>query len=263
MKKYDWADYFDNLVNNNQYTFSLTDLKGHFHLPDKSLFQGLYRHKKNNKIVQIRKGFYGILAHRVSTNKQLSYLEFLDDLMKNLGKNYYVAMINAAALHGAAHQPPQIAYVFTIPPVPRNVKSQKLFFLSKSSINQNFLMQKKTQTGFINVSSPELTALDLCTYIWKFGVNRVSTILIELCETINPISLKKTADEYGNVSAIQRLGYILEEFTHNDKLINALQTVLKKNKTFYIPLSPHKEKKGNYNKKWKIIENMQIEPDEV
>ena len=263
MNQYDWDNYLNELVNNYKYTFTLSELKEQFHLSDKSLLQGLYRYKKNKKIVQIRKEFYGILVSHVAVNGQLPYFEFLDDLMKSLGKNYYVALLNAAALYGAAHQQPQIAYVITSPPTPRNIKSSNLFFLSKSNWNQKFIVQKKTQTGFINVSSPELTALDLCTHIWKFGVNRVATILIELHEEMKPSLLKKVAIEYDNISSIQRLGYILEHFSENEKLINAVYSVFKTKKTHYVSLSPKNEKKGDYNHKWKVIVNMQIEPDEV
>jgi predicted transcriptional regulator of viral defense system len=263
MNQYNWDSYFNELVNNYKYTFTLSELKEQFHLSDKSLLQGLYRYKKNKKIVQIRKEFYGILTPRVATNGQFSYFEFLDDLMKSLNKNYYIALLNAAALYGAAHQQPQVAYVFTTPPTPRNIKSSNLFFLSKSSWNQECITRKKTQTGFVNVSSPELTALDLCTYIWKFGVNRVATILIELHEEMKSSLLKKAAKEYSTVSSLQRLGYILENFTENEKLTAAIYAVLQEKKTYYIPLSPKKEKRGEYNHKWKIIVNMQIEPDEL
>jgi len=263
MKLYDWDNYFSELVNNNKYTFTLSELKKHFQLSDKSVLQGLYRYKKNKKITQIRKEFYGILVPRIAINGRLSYFEFLDDLMKSLGKNYYVALLNAAALHGAAHQQPQVEYVFTTPPVPQNIKSQNLFFLAKSNWNQDFIIKKKTQTGYVNVSSPELTALDLCTYIWKFGINRVTTILMELCEEMKPSLLKKVANEYHIVSSIQRLGYILEHFTEKKKLTNVVYTIIQKKKTYYVPLSPKKTKKGEYNYKWKIIENIQIEPDEL
>jgi len=263
MDLYYWNDYFDELVNDNKYTFTLTELKERFHLSDKSLLQALYRYKKNRKIVQIRKEFYGILVPRVTMNGRLSHFDFLDDLMNSLDKNYYVALLNAAALYGAAHQQPQVVYVFSAPPIPRNIKSSNLFFLSKSNLHHEFIVQKKTQTGFINVSSPELTALDLCAYIWKFGVNRVTTVLIELYEEMKPSLLKKVAKRYENVSSLQRLGYILENFTENEKLTNAVYSVFLTKKTHYIPLSPKKEKKGEYNHKWKIIINMQIEPDEL
>lgn len=263
MKLYDWDNYFSESVNNNKYTFTLLELKKHFQLSDKSVLQGLYRYKKAKKITQIRKEFYGILAPHIAINGQLSYFNFLDDLMKSLKKNYYVALLNAAALHGAAHQQPQVEYIFTTPPTPRNIKSQNMFFLSKSSWNQNFIVKKKTQTGYINVSSPELTALDLCTYIWKFGINRITTILMELCEEMQPSLLKKVANEYSILSSIQRLGYILENFTEHEKLTNAIYSILQNKKTYFIPLSPKKEKKGVYNNKWKIIENIGIEPDEL
>jgi len=263
MESYDWDNYFNELVNSYKYTFTLSELQEHFHLSDKSLLQGLYRYKKNKKIVQIRKEFYGILVPRIAMNGQLSYFEFLDDLMKSLNKNYYVALLNAAALYGAAHQQPQVVYIFSTPPIPRNIKSSNLFFLSKSNWNQEFIVQRRTQTGFISVSSPELTALDLCTYIWKFGVNRVTTILMELYEEMKPSILKKVAKEYDNISSLQRLGYILENFTENEKLTNAIHSVFQTKKTYYVPLSPRKEKRGEYNHKWKIIINMQIEPDEL
>jgi len=263
MKRFDWNNYFNELVNSYKYTFTLDELKKQFHLSDKSLLQGLYRNKKNKKIVQIRKEFYGIIVPQVGLNGRLSYFDFLDDLMKSLDKNYYVALLNAAALHGAAHQQPQIAYVITTPPTPRDIKFENIFFLSKSNWNQEFIVQKKTQTGFINVSSPELTALDLCSYIWKFGVNRVTTILMELYEEMKPSLLKKVAKEYDNISSLQRLGYLLENFTENEKLTNSIYSVLQTKKTHYVPLSPKKEKKGEYNHKWKIIVNMQIEPDEL
>ncbi|MDR2971919.1 MAG: type IV toxin-antitoxin system AbiEi family antitoxin [Bacteroidales bacterium] len=263
MKLYDWNNYFSELVNNNKYTFTLSELKKHFQLSDKSVLQGLYRYKKAKKIIQIRKEFYGILVPHIAVNGRLSYFDFLDDLMKSLDKDYYVALLNAAALHGAAHQQPQVEYIFTTPPVPRNIKSRNLFFLSKSNWNQNFIVRKKTQTGYVNVSSPELTALDLCTYIWKFGVNRVTTILMELCEEMQPTFLKKVTNEYDIISSIQRLGYILEHFTKNEKLTNTVYNILQKKKTYYVPLSPKKEKKGTYNNKWKIIENIEIEPDEL
>jgi predicted transcriptional regulator of viral defense system len=263
MKQYDWDVYFNELVNSYKYTFTLSELKEKFHLSDKSLLQGLYRYKKDKKIVQIRKEFYGILVPRVAMNGQLSYYEFLDDLMKSLDKGYYIALVDAAALYGAAHQQPQITFVFTTPPTPRNIKSSNLFFLYKSYWNEEFIVQKKTQTGFVNVSLPELTALDLCAYIWKFGVNRVTTVLMELHEEMKSSRLKKVAKEYDNISSIQRLGYILENFTENKKLTEAIYTVLQDKKTYYVPLSPKKEKRGEYNQKWKIIENMQIEPDEL
>lgn len=263
MKTYDWDNYINELVNENKYTFTLSELKERFRLSDKSLLQGLYHYKKNKKIVQIRKEYYGILVHHISNNGQIPYFEFLDDLMKSLDKNYYLALLNAAALYGAAHQQPQVVYVFSTPPAPRNIKSQNLVFLTKSNWNEEFIVQKKTQTGFIKVSSPELTALDLCTYIWKFGVNRVTTILIELYEEMKPSILRKIAKEYDTVSSLQRLGYILENFTKNEKLINIIDVILQDKKTYYVPLSPKKEKKGEYNHKWKIIVNMQIEPDEI
>jgi hypothetical protein len=39
---------------------------------------------------------------------------FIDDMMKSLNKRYYVGLISAAALHGAAHQKPMEYYVIQV-----------------------------------------------------------------------------------------------------------------------------------------------------
>jgi len=86
MKIYDWDSFFSKLLNDNKYTFTLSELKEQFHLSDKSLLHGLYRYKKNKKIVQIRKEFYGILVPHIAVKGRISYFEFLDDLMNSLDK---------------------------------------------------------------------------------------------------------------------------------------------------------------------------------
>jgi len=55
------------------------------------------------------------------------------------------------------------------------------------------LFLQKTDSGYMNVSSPELTALDLFSFTEKFGVNRVVSVLQELTESIKPVALAKAA----------------------------------------------------------------------
>jgi len=263
MNYYDWKTYFTELQKSGRYTFTLTDLKKQFNISEESLLQGLYYHKKAKRIVQIRQEFYGILSPYLAINGTLPVYSFLDDLMKSLDKPYYLALINAAALHGAAHQQPMVDYVITMPPAPRSIinKKMKLFFVAKKSWNNDYIVRKKTQTGAINVSSPELTALDLITYSGKFGLNYVTTILTELYEAMKSSQLKKVASEYGITSSIQRLGYILDRVINAEKLASVLYNTLLNKNIRYIPLSAVKVRTGIYDNKWKVIVNTEIEPD--
>jgi hypothetical protein len=116
---------------------------------------------------------------------------FIDDLMKSLDKPYYVGLLSAAALHGAAHQQPMGYTVITQSPAPRSINRLKIVFFSRQDFLQDGIIQKKTPAGYINVSSPELTALEFFDYIRKFGINRITTVLQELAEAMKPVPLLK------------------------------------------------------------------------
>jgi predicted transcriptional regulator of viral defense system len=170
-------------------------------------------------------------------------------------------LLSAAAMYGAAHQQPMGYTVVTENPAPRNIEKLQIIFFPKQNFLQEGIVQKKTAAGYINVSSPERTALDFFDYIHKFGLNRITTILQELTEEMKPSALAKIAKVFSNTAAIQRLGYLLENEIGNEKLSTVLYKTLSNRQFFPIPLSPQKEKKGETDSKWKIIVNTEIESD--
>jgi predicted transcriptional regulator of viral defense system len=244
-----------------RYAFTLEALKSKFDLSYPTLKQNLYRLKLKKEIVQIRQGFYVIIPPEYSKQGMLPPYLFIDDLMKSLDKPYYVGLLSAAALHGAAHQQPMGYTVITQSPAPRSIDKLKIVFFSKQNFLQDGIIQKKTPAGYINVSSPELTALDFFDYLHKFGVNRITTVLQELAEAMKPAPLLKIARQYSNTAAIQRLGYILEREIQETKLSDSLWKALNEKTCFPIPLSPQKDKKGEMDNKWKVIKNTEIESD--
>jgi predicted transcriptional regulator of viral defense system len=136
----------------------------------------------------------------------------------------------------------------------------KIFFISKHSWQQTDIVQKKGVAGYINVSSPELTAFDLIVYVDKIKFNLATTVLQELYEEMKPSALKRVAKQM-ETPAIQRLGYIIDGFVESETLSDALQKVLKDRKIKTIPLSVKKPKSGEVDDKWKIIINTEIDPD--
>jgi predicted transcriptional regulator of viral defense system len=244
-----------------RYAFTVDELKNKFNLSPNALNQVLYRLKQKKKIAQIRQGFYVIIPPEYSKQGMLPPYLFMNDLMKSLGKPYYVGLLSAAALYGAAHQQPMGYTVITQSPAPRSIDKLKIIFFAKKDFLPDGIIQKKTPAGYIHVSSPELTALDFFEYIHKFGINRITTVLQELSEEMKPALLLKIAKQYPNTAAIQRLGYILDAVISEEKLSDALLKALNERTCFPVPLSPQKEKKGETDSKWKIIKNMKIESD--
>jgi len=259
---YNYLDkYLIEVRSQGRYSFTTEEIKNRFNLSPNALNQILYRLKQKKEIALIRQEFYVIIPPEYSKQGIIPPYLYIDDLMKSLDKPYYVGLVSAAAMFGAAHQQPTGYTVITQNPAPRSVEKLKILFFSKQEFLQAGIVQKKTPAGYINVSSPELTALDFLDYIHKFGINRIATILQELSEEMKPSLLLKIAKQYPNTAAIQRLGYILDTVVSSDKLSDVLWKVLNERNFFPIPLSPQKTKKGETDNKWKIIQNMEIESD--
>jgi predicted transcriptional regulator of viral defense system len=264
VKSYDYLEeYLDSLRSKGRYAFSLEEAKMKFGLSDKALNQNLFRLKLKRKIVQIRKGFYAIIPPEYAAQGMIPYSLFISDMMKILGRKYYVGLVSAAAIQGAAHQQPMETFIVIEKPALRDIKSKKLKinFLVKAGWSNDDIIQAKTDAGYINVSSPELTALDLLYYIKNIGINRIATILRELVEEIKPAKLQKTVKSFTQVAAIQRLGYLLDVHLRNEQLSEATLKALMEKRPLVIPLVPGKEATEEVNIKWKIIPNAKIELD--
>jgi len=229
----------------------------------------LERLSANEKIVSVFKGFYVIVPPPYSSKGILPPAMFIDSLMKFLQRKYYVALLNAAALHGASHQQPQEYFVITEYPVLRttNKKGIKINYISTRQLPPDSLIEKrKTETGYINVSKPMLTALDLVTYEKKIGgLTRASTVINELLETVNQKDIRHELVSYARITSLQRLGFILDEIVDRNDLAEKIYTQCKKaGLDFYmIPLKASGDKKKSIvNDKWKLIINTEIELDE-
>jgi len=260
--QYHYLDkYLTEIRSQGRYMFTVDELRNELDRSFPALRQNLFRLKSKGEIALIRQGFYVIVPPEYSKQGIIPPYLYIDDLMKSLGKPYYVGLLSAAALYGAAHQQPTGYTVISQCPAPRSVEKLKILFFSKQEFLHEGIIQRKTPAGYINVSSPELTALDFFDYIHKFGINRITTVLQELSEAMKPSQLQKIAGQYPNTAAIQRLGYILDNVVSAEKLTDALSRTLNKRNCFPVPLSPQKEKKGETDSRWKVIKNMEIESD--
>lgn len=250
--------------------FSLSELKQSFEKnSETSLKRVLDRLSEKEKVVSIFKGYYVIIPPQYSSKGILPPSMFIDGLMRFLERKYYVGLLNAAALHGASHQQPQEYFVVTEYPVLRstNKKGIKINYTSTKHLPPGSLIEKrKTETGYLSISNPILTAVDLINYEKKIGgLNRASTVINELLEIIKLKDINEEIINYASVTSLQRLGYILEEILNRNDLAEKINKQCKKTgKTFYqIPLKASgKKQKERINEKWKLMINTEIEIDE-
>ena len=252
-------------------TFSHEELKNQFpYKTVRAIELVLNRLISQKKIIPVLKGFYAVIPPEYATWAMVPPVMYLDALMTYLKRPYYFALLNAAEFYGAAHQKPQQYSVITkLPPLrstnKRNIKLN--FITTRKEIPQKWLKQIKTQTGHIQISTPELTAVDLISFQKEVGgLTRSCTVLYELMEVVKFGKLDKTFFDYVPVSTIQRLGYLLENELEQPKQANILYSKAKTHgcKFQKIPLKySNSINDCETNKKWKIIVNEYIELDDL
>lgn len=253
-------DYLNKILAIGRYAVTLDELRNQFNNSEKALLQKIYRLKRKNRLAQVRKGFYVIIPPRYSERGMVPPSLFIADLMEFLKRDYYVGLLSAAAIHGAGHQQPMEFQVITKKPPLRNIENKKLniSFFTKTKWEQDQISAKKTEAGYINVSSPELTAFDLMQYHKRIGgMNRIFPLLEDLSDSIGSSILAKTAEKQ-KIPNIQRLGYLFD-VSGNESLASSLFRLVY-NKAKEIPLSlAHKDRTGKLNNKWKVILNTELE----
>lgn len=257
--------WLEELQSEGRYSFTLEELKRKFEIAPEALRKSLQRLLNKGKVARLRKEFYLIVPPEYSSRGILPTLFYVNGLMKFLNRDYYVGLLSAAMLHGAAHQQPQDFYIVTKRPFLRDIRNKKINirFSIKKNWNKEDIIEKKTDTGYIKVASPELTALDIVFFLESIGgLNRVATVLDELAENINPEKLASTAKRYGQITSVQRLGYLLEKTVSQKDKTEPLYEWLKTQTFYTIYLKPGKKSKNMQTKnRWKVIKNFSPESD--
>ncbi|HRP55792.1 type IV toxin-antitoxin system AbiEi family antitoxin [Agriterribacter sp.] len=266
-EQYKYLDSFiDEQRANGKYSFTTEGLHSELGVSENALKKTLQRLKNQESVVMVRRGFYVIVPPEYRAKGIIPTNLYVNDLMKFLNRDYYVGLLNAAAYHGAAHQQPQDYSIITEGIALRPIKNDKvgINFYIKKSWNKKDVIKKKVDTGYINISSAELTALDLVNYYNEVGgFNRVATVIEELKEMIQADQLVETARQYEEVAVVQRLGYLLECVLEDHSLSDALYNYLESVGHYPILLRPQRKKPESMvtGNRWKIVPNVEIETD--
>ena len=271
MKQYrNIKDWVEDLPKRGKIAFSKEDVALQFpNLTDNNIQISLYRLVLKNKICSVWQGFYAIVLPEYGLRGVVPPMEYIDQLMRFLGKDYYVALLSAAELHGAAHQAPQEFYVMcnTTKLRPKLKNGVKINFIAKKNIPQEHRSKVMTKSGYVDVSNPILTAYDLIYYTKNVGgISRIGTIISELAEKIRFTDVNKEFMQSFPSAITQRLGYIFEELEFDelaDKLHRKAEIAGLNFRKTPLVIETHKENLSNYpvNNRWKIIINEQIEID--
>lgn len=228
-----------------------------------ALSMGLWRLARKGRLFSPRRGFFVIVPLEYTGGGGVPPDRYIHELMAFLGQPYYVGLLSAAQIHGAAHQAPQEFQVVTNRPVRTIRKGRaRIIFHVKRRLDQTPVASVNTATGTMSVSSPEATALDIVQRPHASGgLDNVATILSELGERLAPDRLAAAARILGEEAPAQRLGHLLD-FVGHGRLTGPLAKWLARRRPYPVRLRPQRPAAGaRLDKKWLVFVNETVEPE--
>ncbi len=252
------------------YSFSKADLISiGLSISESSISRNLNRLEHNGMIMSPWQNFYVIIPTEYKLRGLVPPIFYIDKLMQFLNREYYISLLTAAELNGASHQR---SMVFQVTMNGRSVRSgvkngTRIEFFTRQDLPLQFTTKMKTKSGYVTVSRPELTALDLVADYNKVGgLSRAAEILSELSEQTEWDNNKLPLLTYFKLPTIQRLGYILDllEFSNQSDALYSLMLQMNKT-TRRTPLKVEQNVSDDMSSdnRWKIIENYKLEIDDI
>ena len=257
------ARFVDSLQSEGRYFFSKDEALAKVKVNANAFKRAIGRLVAKKRVAAPKNGFYVIVPIEYRSAGAPPPSWFIDELMRHLGRQYYVGLLSASALYGAAHQQPQEFQVVTDRPErPIGVGRGRVRFVVKENIREALIAEVKTETGMMRVSTPETTALDLVRYLSAAsGLGNVATVLAELAERINPQKLVEAARIEGELACAQRLGYLLC-FVGAEEQSKALAEWVMTMRPRRAPLRPGRSVRGRpTDQRWRVVVNEEIEVD--
>jgi predicted transcriptional regulator of viral defense system len=256
------AALIEDFQGSGRYSFTRADVAAAAERSEVALEAALRRLKARGRIAGPRRGFYVVVPpeYREAGCPPASW--FIHDLMRFLGQPYYVALLSAAAIHGAAHQQPMVFQVVTDRPTrPARAGRVRIAFHMSRHVGTAPVVDVQTETGHMRVSTPAATAYDLVRFAPAAGhLSNVATVLRELAERLDPGALARLAPSYA-APDVQRLGYLLELLGARD-LSTALAPCLDARRYRAISLAPGEPKGAAVpDARWRVIPNVTVEAD--
>jgi predicted transcriptional regulator of viral defense system len=255
----------DALLAEGVHSATTAEIQGWTGLSDHAVHEGMARLRAAGKAFSPTKGLYVLIPPQYRGWGAVPALDFVDPMMRILGRSYYVAMLSAAELHGAAHQRPQAFQVM----VDRAVSDRRFgrvrleFFLNKQVASTPVVM-RNSATGTVRVASPAATALDLAARPGDGGgLANVATVVSELADGVglDPVHIVAAARTYRS-AVLRRLGWLLERVEAPVDLLPLEHQLLQEvSGRATALLDPHGPRVGRTDRRWGIVENAEVEPD--
>jgi hypothetical protein len=263
-------NYMTDLLSAGQAVFTRDEAASALGVTTRGFLKAAERQQRRNALLNPRHGFYVVVPPQYLSWGAPPPSWYIDDLMRHEGHPYYVGLLKAAELHGATHQAVMEFQILTDKRIPKILAGRSIIaFVYRKDMDRIAagIVDHKTDTGRMKISSPELTALDLLRYGHVAGtLDSIATVLLDLGPKLRAAQLQALAPAFER-SVIQRLGYLLD-FVKQPDGANALHTYLQKARPLpWVGLEPHRRRANakpvvERNARWNVIVLRKPELDE-
>ncbi len=253
------ADWVDDQQARGHYTFTRVDADAAMTKSSSAMTLALGRMVRRRRLYAPRRGFYVIVPTEYREAGAPPVPWFVDDLMRFEDRPYYVGLLSAADLFGAAHHAPQRFQVVTNRVLrPFTSGRERVDFTMNLAVASVPVLERKTATGTMRVSTPAATALDLVRYVHECGgIDSVATVLSELAEAIEPSALAARVPD-ADAAVAQRLGWLFAYIGRNALADSVDEALLAPR--WWVPLTPGAAEAGHpRDSRWRVVVNTEIE----
>lgn len=232
-------------------------------LERRSVYAGLSRLRRQGRMFSPARGLHVAIPPQHRTWGVVPASWWIDAMMEHLDRSYYVGLLTAAAAHGAAHQSPQVFQVVIDEQLAdRDIERVRLRFHVSSVLDdlpEAAIESVTTETGTMEVSTPELTAVDLVAHPnLGGGLDNVATVLLEL-GPLDAQLLSEVCEHYPR-SVVRRLGWMTEHVT-DDAAPSGVLRMAEPNAGSATPLDVHGPDGGTRDERWGVLVNTDVQAD--
>ena len=257
----------DDLIANGTHFITTSDLAARLGVTGDQLWGSLQRSIEANRMVSVTKGGWVPVPPEYRKSGAPPPLHFIDPMMKFLGHDYYVGFLSAAAMHGASHQAPMVFQVATPALLrDRRIGHSRVQFVRRSETASRSTERRIVPTGRVDVSTPEVTVLDLVEAPrLGAGLSNVATIIGDLISD-DVLDIEKLANDAQGypMSVAQRAGHLIDFMASELELAvdtRALHDHVTGSKSATVPLRPGQPGRRVRDDRWGIDVNTDVEHD--
>jgi predicted transcriptional regulator of viral defense system len=258
----DIASFVDGLATKGRYHFATAEATAAVGASPVSVRAAIRRLRQKGRVAMPHRGFHVIVPPEYRSLGCLPAEQFVPQLMEYLGLVYYVGLLSAASLHGAAHQAPMVFQTIVAENRPK-IRCGRVHveFVARGNVVEIPVVKMKTLRGMMRASTPEATAFDLAGYPGHAGgLSNVVTVLTELAEKMEAKKLLAVS-EHSPLPWAQRLGYLLERAGAAHLTAPLAEHVAARAKE-YVPLRSRKSvARAARDSRWQVLVNEAVEPD--